>query len=405
MSRRSALCVAVSAAALVIGAASIASAHRGGGGGHTTVSRTNVSRTNVSRSVSHTNVSHMTTTTRFHRTNVTNNSLKLTHANTGLRPPLTRPTFQPPPKAIQALQLHNQPTFQPPPKAIQALQLHNQPTFQPPPKAIQALQLHNQPTFQPPPKAIQALQLHNQPTFQPPPKAIQALQLHNQPTFQPPPKAVQAAQIHNAVVRLANNRFAPIWREQHRIWLGNRWRVFVPFTSLAAVTVGGLYYYPDSYVGFARPYCTGVTPEGCQLNWQQVGFQDGGSDWQCVQYCQRASAPPPPQAVTLAPQPPAEQQQPSAEQPPSQGSCEVTIFSDANFGGTPATTGDEQPQLSQSGWQNQIASIQVKSGNWDFFSDENYGGQAMRLQPGPYQDLGPEWSKKIGSFHCVQPGS
>jgi hypothetical protein len=28
----------------------------------------------------------------------------------------------------------------------------------------------------------------------------------------------------------------------------------------------------------------------------------------------------------------------------------------------------------------------------------------MRLQPGPYQDLGQEWSKKIGSFQCVQPG-
>jgi hypothetical protein len=88
-----------------------------------------------------------------------------------------------------------------------------------------------------------------------------------------------------------------------------------------------------------------------------------------------------------------------------QGSCEVTIYPDVNFSGTGVSTGEEQPALSQSGWQNQIASIQVKSGTWDFFSDENFGGQAMRLQPGPYQDLGPEWTKKIGSFQCVQPGS
>ena len=87
-----------------------------------------------------------------------------------------------------------------------------------------------------------------------------------------------------------------------------------------------------------------------------------------------------------------------------QGSCEVTIFSEGNFAGTGVTTGEEQPQLSQSGWQNQIASIQVNSGTWDFFNDENFAGQTMRLQPGPYQDLGPEWTKKIGSFQCVQPG-
>jgi hypothetical protein len=200
--------------------------------------------------------------------------------------------------------------------------------------------------------------------------------------------------VNFATVHLANNKFAPIWKQQHRIWWGGRWRVFAPFTALGVVLIGGAYYYPDAYVGFARPYCTGLTPDGCQLNWQQVSFEDGGSDWQCVQYCQRPNAIPPPQAVALTPPPPI-----------PQGSCEVTIFSEGNFAGTGVTTGDEQPTLSQSGWQNQIASIQVKSGTWDFFSDENFGGQAMRLPPGPYQDLGPEWTKKIGSFQCVQPGS
>jgi len=168
--------------------------------------------------------------------------------------------------------------------------------------------------------------------------------------------------------------------------------VFVPFTALGVVLIGGAYYYPDAYVGFARPYCSGLTPDGCQLNWQQVNFEDGGSDWQCVQYCQRPNAIPPPQAVALAPPPPA-----------PQGSCEVTIFSEGNFAGTGVTTGEEQPQLSQSGWQNQIASVEVKSGTWDFFTDENFTGATMRLPPGPYQDLGPEWTRKIGSFMCIQP--
>jgi hypothetical protein len=199
---------------------------------------------------------------------------------------------------------------------------------------------------------------------------------------------------NHPVVKLSNNHFAPIWKQKHGLWWGGKWKYFVPFTALGVVLVGGHYYYPDAYVGFSRPYCSGLTPDGCQLNWQQVNFEDGGGDWQCVQYCQRPNAIPPPQAVALTPPPPM-----------PQGSCEVTIFSDPAFAGTGVTTGDEQPQLSQSGWQNQIASIQVKSGTWDFFSDENFAGQTMRLQPGPYQDLGPEWTKKIGSFQCIQPGS
>src|SRR5262249_37076462 len=67
-------------------------------------------------------------------------------------------------------------------------------------------------------------------------------------------------------------------------------------------------------------------------------------------------------------------------------------------------TGDEQPRLSESGWQNQIASIQVQSGTWDFYSEENFGGEAMRLTPGPYAALAPEWTKRIGSVMCGPPG-
>ena len=186
----------------------------------------------------------------------------------------------------------------------------------------------------------------------------------------------------------------PIHSSPYKIWWKNGWKVWLPFTAISAVLIGGTYYWANSYVAVGRPYCTGITPDGCQLNWQMVNFEDGGSDWQCVQYCPRPGAPPPAQTVALTTPPPM-----------PQGSCEVTIYSDPGFGGTGVTTGDEQPQLSQSGWQNQIASIQVKSGTWDFFSDENFGGTTMRLQPGPYQDLGPEWTKKIGSFMCIQPGS
>jgi Beta/Gamma crystallin len=220
--------------------------------------------------------------------------------------------------------------------------------------------------------------------------------LHVSPALKLGPGTINPAlvkPVNFPVIKLANNKFAPIWKTQHKIWWGGKWKYFVPFTALGVVLVGGTYFYPDAYVGFARPYCVGLTPDGCQLNWQMVNFEDGGADWQCVQFCPRPNALPPPQAAALVAPPPV-----------PQGTCELTIFSETNFAGTGVTTGDEQPQLSQSGWQNQIASIQVKSGTWDFFTDENFTGNTMRLQPGPYQDLGPEWSKRIGSFMCVQPG-
>jgi len=158
------------------------------------------------------------------------------------------------------------------------------------------------------------------------------------------------------------------------------------------VVLGGAYYYPDAYLTLARPYCSGVTPDGCRLNWQRIDFEDGDGEWQCVQFCRRAGLPPPPRTVALI-APPAM----------AQGTCELAIFSEPNFGGTNATATDEQPNLSENGWQNQIASVQVKSGTWDFFSDQQFTGETMRLAPGSYADLGPQWTKHAGSFMCVQP--
>ena len=83
--------------------------------------------------------------------------------------------------------------------------------------------------------------------------------------------------------------------------------------------------------------------------------------------------------------------------------CELAIFSEPNFGGTNATADDEQPNCGETGWQNQIASVQVESGTWDFFSDPEFTGETMRLPPGDYADLGPQWTKHAGSFMCVQP--
>jgi beta/gamma crystallin len=197
------------------------------------------------------------------------------------------------------------------------------------------------------------------------------------------------------------NRFFPIVRGPRYVWWGGYRRAFIPLAALGIVAIGGAYWYPDGYVSVAQPYCTGLTPDGCQLNWRMVDFEGGGGAPQCVQYCTQAGPPAvagpgqmPAQVASLPPPlPPA----------PANGTCQMTIFAEPNFAGAAAPTSDAQGALGEAGWLNEISSIQVQSGEWEFYADENFGGVSMRLDPGDYPNLAPEWTKHIGSFQCVQP--
>ncbi|MBX9844636.1 MAG: beta/gamma crystallin family protein [Xanthobacteraceae bacterium] len=195
-------------------------------------------------------------------------------------------------------------------------------------------------------------------------------------------------------VKLGNNKSAMMWNSgPKKIWWGNKWKWFVPVSALGVVVLGGAYYYPYSYLAVSRPYCEGITPDGCRLNWQRVDFEDGDSEWQCVQFCRRPGNPPPPRTVALVAPPPV----------PQGGACQISIYSEPNFGGVNATASEEQPRLAENGWQNQVASVKVAAGTWDFFTDPEFTGETMRLAPGDYPTLAPEWSRKAGSFMCVQP--
>jgi hypothetical protein len=211
------------------------------------------------------------------------------------------------------------------------------------------------------------------------------------PLLKPPPGGFPQTKPPFPVVQ-QHDRFWPLHKDHKAIWFHGHRHFFVPVALLGVILLGDSYWYPDGYVSMDGPACTGYTADGCELEWRMVDFEDEGSAPQCVQYCPQAG-PPPQQVATLPPPPPLTQS----------GACQATIFSEPNFGGNSAPTGDSQPMLSSTGWRNEIASITVAAGTWDFFADENFGGESLRLTPGTYSRLAPEWTRHIGSFMCVEP--
>ena len=82
--------------------------------------------------------------------------------------------------------------------------------------------------------------------------------------------------------------------------------------------------------------------------------------------------------------------------------CLVAVYADPNLTGLSVETDQNQPRLDQSQWQNQISSIMVKSGTWDFYPELEFRGQPLRLSAGSFPVLEPHWTKRIGSFMCVR---
>jgi hypothetical protein len=225
-----------------------------------------------------------------------------------------------------------------------------------------------------------------------PPRPVTLKPLVNPTPLSPAPSGLQQTAPAFPAVQL-RDRFWPIHRDAKFMWVRGQRRLFAPVGLLGVALIGGSYWYPDAYVSMAGPVCSGFTPDGCQLQWRMVDFEDGGGEPQCVQYCPQVG--PPPEEVATLPPPPS---------PPSEnGTCQTTIYSDPNFAGNSAPTGASQPNLSQSGWRNEISSIVVGAGIWEFFADENFAGESMLLPPGTYATLPAEWTKRIGSFICVQP--
>jgi hypothetical protein len=170
------------------------------------------------------------------------------------------------------------------------------------------------------------------------------------------------------------------------------WRL-VGVTSLRPLTVRGVGYYPVAYAAVPRPACYGATENGCALEWMDVATEEGERAAQCVQYCPRGVRPTVAAVSGAPPQPMAAER----------GRCELSGYSEPGFAGGTFKTGESYPDLYE--WSRQIASLRIVAGTWDFYSDENYGGDVLQFDPGEYPDLGEQWNYQISSFMCTMPGN
>ncbi|WP_414518220.1 beta/gamma crystallin-related protein [Nostoc sp. PCC 9305] len=69
-----------------------------------------------------------------------------------------------------------------------------------------------------------------------------------------------------------------------------------------------------------------------------------------------------------------------------QGGASAQVFTDADFSGTASNIFDYDVPDFQ-GFNDQISSIKVFSGQWVFWSDANFSGSGIILGPGEYSNL------------------
>jgi len=203
-------------------------------------------------------------------------------------------------------------------------------------------------------------------------------------------------------VTVVNRQNVAVFRQPRRIYFGNTWRTLAALSAIGGIYVGTTYLEPEGYVVMARPTCRGITAEGCSLRWQNVPTDDGDTVAQCVQFCPRQTVG---RTVPLV-APPVESPDVTGTPAPAPAlaqNCELTIHSEPAFQGLSSPVVEDEPDLSEHGWDRSISSMEIKTGTWDFYADGNYGGQMIRLGPGSYPTLAEGWDKAINSMMCAQP--
>lgn len=79
--------------------------------------------------------------------------------------------------------------------------------------------------------------------------------------------------------------------------------------------------------------------------------------------------------------------------------CDAVAFWDANFQG-PSMRLSGDVEFVGPRWNDQISSIQIFAGVWEFYWDAGFRGAVLRLGPGNHAFVGPRWNDQISSMRC-----
>ena len=81
--------------------------------------------------------------------------------------------------------------------------------------------------------------------------------------------------------------------------------------------------------------------------------------------------------------------------------AEVTVFKQPRFTGQQLTLRRDATDLSGAGFQDQISSLVVRSGRWQFCSQPQFNGDCVVLGPGEYPQLAQNMNHRIESAREV----
>jgi hypothetical protein len=81
--------------------------------------------------------------------------------------------------------------------------------------------------------------------------------------------------------------------------------------------------------------------------------------------------------------------------------AEMTIFKQPNFTGGSETLRNESTSLYDSGFQDQVSSIVVRSGRWQVCTQPNFQGDCRVLEPGEYSSLDGSLNHRIESARVM----
>ncbi len=100
-----------------------------------------------------------------------------------------------------------------------------------------------------------------------------------------PKKTIWRGPRHITGPLILGGRRVTVIRGQRSVFWRGRSRYLVPLAALGVITVGAVSYRAYGYVPVEEPVCTGQTPDGCELRWQEVATPEGDLIPQCVQFC------------------------------------------------------------------------------------------------------------------------